>query len=50
MTHNNQKAYFQWGPLKKSISLILKKQTQKSELKLFAVEISQIIAYNNAQV
>ena len=51
MTHTSQKAYFQWGPFKKNpISLILKKLTQKNWAKTFAVEISQIMAYNNAQV
>ena len=51
MTHKSQKAYFQWGPLKKkSMSLILIKLKQKNWAKTFAVEISQIMTYNNAQV
>ena len=50
MTHKSQKASFQWGPFKKSMSLILIKLKQKILAKTFAVEISQIMSYNNAQV
>ena len=46
MTHKSQKAYFLWGPFKK----INKFNINKTNKKTFAVEISQIMTYNNAQV
>ena len=41
MTHKSQKAYFQWGPFKKSISLILIKLTQKIKLKLLQLKYNR---------
>ena len=51
MTHTSQKAYFQWGQFKKINKFnINKTNTKKNWAKTFAVEISQIMTYNNAQV
>ena len=48
--HKSQKAYFLWGPLKKINEFNINKTNTKIWAKTFAVEISQIITYNNAQV
>ena len=51
MTHKSQKAYFLWGLFKKINKFnINKTNPKKIWAKTFAVEISQIMTYNNAQV
>ena len=51
MTHTSQKAYFLWGPFKKINKFYINKTNNKKNwAETFAVEISQIMAYNNAQV
>ena len=50
MTHTSQKAYFQWGQFKKINKFNINKTNTKNWAKTFAVEISQIMTYNNAQV
>ena len=50
ITHKSQKAYFQWGPFKKANEFNINKTKTKNWAKTFAVEISQIMTYNNAQV
>ena len=51
MTHKSQKAYFLWDPFKKINKFNINKTNQKKNwAKIFAVEISQIMTNNNAQV
>ena len=50
MTHESQKAYLLWGPFKKINKFNINKTNKKCLAKTFAVEISQIMTYNNAQV
>ena len=50
MTHKSQKAYVLWGPFKKINKFNINKTNKKNWAKTFAVEISQIMTYNNAQV
>ena len=51
MNLKSQKAYFLWGPFKKINKFnIDKTNTKKKWAKTFAVDISQIMTYNNAQV
>ena len=49
-THTSQKAYFQLGPFKKINKFNINKTNTKNWAKTFAVEISQVMTYNNAQV
>ena len=52
MTHKSQKAYSLWGSFKKINKLNINKTKTKKKnwAKTFAVEISQTMTYNNAQV
>ena len=44
------KGFFQIGPFKKINKFNIDKTNTKNRAKTFAVEISQIMTYNNAQV